>query len=422
MSIKTIISHSRILIIVTTIILTGCSSSGNRNTSIMNDSIAKGNYGYDSAFFSKNNIKTIELKDDEGKARIMIIPDYQGRVMTSTANGTNGKSFGWINYKLIESGVINSQFNPFGGEERLWFGPEGGPFSIYFKKGAEQVFDNWVVPKEIDTEPFEIKDQSPSSVAFTKNFSLTNASGSVLDLSVERKVKLLEISESESALSVKIDPSLAVVGYESANTLTNTGKVEWTQKSGALSIWVLAMFNPSEKGVVFIPFKKGDESEKGKIVTDDYFGKVPPDRLITGDGILFFRTDGKFRSKIGISPERAMPLCGSYDPDNKVLTLLWYSLPEKPAGYVNSKWGKQDDPFLGDVVNSYNDGPVADGSIMGPFYEIESSSPAAFLKPDESITHTQRIFHISGDEDKLNNITLQLFNLSVDQIKTSFTK
>jgi len=48
----------------------------------------------------------------------------------------------------------------------------------------------------------------------------------------------------------------------------------------------------------------------------------------------------------------------------------------------------------GDAVNSYNDGPVTDGSIMGPFYEIESSSPAANLSPGEKITHTQRIFHI----------------------------
>ena len=43
--------------------------------------------------------------------------------------------------------------------------------------------------------------------------------------------------------------------------------------------------------------------------------------------------------------------------------------------YVNGQWGPQEDPFAGDVINSYNDGPVEDGSIMGPFYEIETSSP-----------------------------------------------
>ncbi|HEX7585925.1 MAG TPA: DUF6786 family protein, partial [Prolixibacteraceae bacterium] len=170
----------------------------------------------------------------------------------------------------------------------------------------------------------------------------------------------------------------------------------------------------------FIPFKKGSDAELGKIVTDDYFGKVPADRLLVNDGVLFFKTDGKHRSKIGLSPQRSLPYCGSYDPKNQVLTILWFSKPEKPAKYVNSKWGKQDNTLSGDAVNSYNDGPVADGSIMGPFYEIESSSPAALLAPGEKITHKQRIFHISGDEAQLSLITEKLFNIPISEIKTAF--
>jgi len=180
------------------------------------------------------------------------------------------------------------------------------------------------------------------------------------------------------------------------------------------------MFNPSPGGVVFIPYKEGSESEAGKIVSDDYFGKVPSDRLIIKDGVIFFKTDGKFRSKIGLSPQRALSYCGSYDPEKQVLTLLWYSAPENPSNYVNSKWGKQTAPFKGDVVNSYNDGPVADGSIMGPFYEIESSSPAAMLSSGSSITHSQRIFHITGNEDKLSLITEKLFHITLSEIKQSF--
>jgi hypothetical protein len=88
--------------------------------------------------------------------------------------------------------------------------------------------------------------------------------------------------------------------------------------------------------------------------------------------------------------------------------------------YVNSKWGKQEDPLKGDAVNSYNDGPVEDGSIMGPFYEIESSSPAALLNPGESLTHTQRVFHITGDEKQLDKIVQKIFNVSLDQIKEAF--
>ncbi len=158
------------IILVLPVIFFGCSSSGSSNSKKMKNKIQEGNYNFDISFFNKNKIQTIELKDENGKACVMLVPDYQGRVMTSTADGGNGKSFGWINYKFIESGNVSSQFNPYGGEERLWFGPEGGPFSIYFKKGDEQVFSNWVVPKEIDTEPFEITDQSQFSVGFQKEF------------------------------------------------------------------------------------------------------------------------------------------------------------------------------------------------------------------------------------------------------------
>ncbi len=397
------------------VLLLACAFPGNKNSTM-----AKGSYGYDVALFERKKIQTIELKDDKQKACLLLVPAYQGRVMTSSANGKNGVSFGWINYKLIESGAVSTQFNPYGGEERLWIGPEGGPFSIYFPEGKEQVFANWVVPKEIDTLPFETVNQTSNSVTFRKEFALTNASGTNLKVGIDRTVKLLSHAEAEQALQISIDKSLNFVAYESENVLTNKGDSGWDEKTGFLSLWLLAMFNPSEKGVVFIPYKTGSETDLGKIVTDDYFGKVPAERLIVKDGVLFFKTDGKYRSKIGISSQRALPYCCSYDQTSKVLTLLWYSKSEGPAKYVNSKWGHQDDPLSGDATNSYNDGPVEDGSVMGPFYEIESSSPAAILAPGEKITHKQRIFHISGDEAQLSLITERLFNLPISVVKQVF--
>ncbi len=408
--------------IVPLVFLVACASPTKKKSNMVNQktNFVKGSYGYDIAFFENKNIQTIELKDDLSKASLLLLPGYQGRVMTSSAKGNEGTSFGWINYKLIESGEVSNQFNPYGGEERLWVGPEGGPFSIYFPKGKEQIYANWMVPKEIDTKPFEVVTQTPSSVSFRREFALPNASGTNMEIGLERSVKLLTCVEAEKALQLSLDTSLNYVAYESENILTNKGKSAWTEETGFLSIWLLAMFNPSEEGVVFIPFKEGSEAELGKIVTDDYFGKVPSDRLVVKNGVIFFKTDGKCRSKIGISPKRALSYCGSYDPIKRVLTLLWYSKPEMPAKYVNSKWGNHDNLLSGDVVNSYNDGPVEDGSVMGPFYEIESSSPAAILSPGEKITHKQRIFHISGDETKLSLITEKLFNLPIFAIKQAF--
>jgi hypothetical protein len=399
-----------------------CTTPSSKKTKMMNqkNDTIPGTYGYDVAFMKAHKMDFVELRDDAGKACLLISPALQGRVMTSSANGESGKSFGWINYKHISSGKVSEQFNPYGGEERFWLGPEGGPFSIYFPQGKEQSFENWIVPKEIDTVPFDIKSQATNAVSFAKDFELTNTLGTKMEIGVERTVKLLSKPDVEQVLATQLGDSLNFVAYESENTLTNRGQSAWNEKNGFLSIWLLCMFNPSEKGVVFVPYKQGAESEMDKVVTDDYFGKVPADRLIQKDGMLFFKVDGKFRSKIGISPQRALPFCGSYDPDNKVLTLLWCSLPEKPMKYVNSKWGKQDDPLRGDAINSYNDGPVADGSIMGPFYEIESSSPAALLPSGEKITHRQRIFHISGSEAQLSQLTQKLFGIQVTEVAQAF--
>jgi hypothetical protein len=422
MRIITKISHIPVFLLIWLLVTMSCTNTCKNKSDSMETQYQKGSYGYDKSFFKKNNINIIELQDSLSGASILIVPKYQGRVMTSTSAGNRGKSYGWINYSLIECGNLNPQFNPFGGEERLWLGPEGGPFSIYFRKGGDQVFTNWKVPAELDTVAFDIVASGKDFADFRKDFSIINASGTEMQIGIERSVRLLSRSETEKAIGIPLDDSVSFVAYESENTLKNMGKNDWTPATGFLSIWMLAMFNPSEKGIVFIPFKPGSESELGKIVSDDYFGKVPSDRLIVKEKILFFKTDGKYRSKIGISPKRALPFCGSYDPVAGILTLLWYSAPEKQASYVNSKWGKQDDPLKGDVVNSYNDGPVEDGSVMGPFYEIESSSPAAFLAPGGKLTHKQIIFHLSGEPSRLNIVTKKLFNVSIEEIVETFIK
>jgi len=54
-----------------------------------------------------------------------------------------------------------------------------------------------------------------------------------------------------------------------------------------------------------VPIKSGPESELGVKTTSDYFGPVPADRLGVRDNVIFFAADGKFRSKIGISPKRS---------------------------------------------------------------------------------------------------------------------
>lgn len=376
-----------------------------------------GSYGYDKAFLEGNGVKLIELKSDDNLARLIIVPAYQGRIMTSTAGGETGKSFGWINYKFIESKEQSPQFNVYGGEERFWIGPEGGPYSIYFSQGTDQVYENWKVPPVIDTEEYGIESISEKSAKFIKQAKLVNANGTEFNISIERTVTLLTKADVETAFRIAIPEGIQVVAYQTDNVLTNTGQEAWTKDRGLLSIWLLSMFNPSPETTVFIPYNIDVE---GTVVNDEYFGKVPSERLIVDSNAIYFKVDGKYRSKIGIPPQRAKELCGSYDSGAKVLTLLWCSLPDKPKVYVNSQWGIQVDPYQGDVINSYNDGPVEDGSIMGPFYEIETSSPAAELNPAGSIRHIQKIIHLQGEEADLAELVSTLFSLDLKDISGKF--
>ncbi|HUT25327.1 MAG TPA: DUF6786 family protein, partial [Sumerlaeia bacterium] len=185
--------------------------------------------------------------------------------------------------------------------------------------------------------------------------------------------------------------------------------------------WILGMFQPTPKTTIVIPFNPGPEGRLGPKINDKYFGKVPAERLIVKDDALFFRGDGKCRGKIGIPPRRAKPICGSYDAARRVLTLVQYTKPEGAADYVNSMWELQKEPYAGDVVNSYNDGPAGpEGSLLGPFYELETSSPAAALKPQESITHIHRTFHFEAREKDLDAIARKTLGVGLREIKKAF--
>ncbi len=382
----------------------------------MNGGTAK--FGEDLDFLKKHT-DVVVLSDKTGSAQIALAPAYQGRVMTSTARGLDGISFGWINKKLIASGKTKKHINAFGGEERFWMGPEGGQFALYFAPGVPFDFDHWQVPPVIDTEPFELVSKTAGKAVFTKTCTLQNYSETKFDIKIDRTVRLLSRNSAAKKLKINLPDSVGAVAYETLSKITNNGRKKWSKKTGLLSIWILSMFNPSPETTVVIGFEPGPESELGPKVNDSYFGKVPPDRLVVKDDLLFFRADGKYRSKIGLSPLRAKPVLGSYDARNKVLTIIQYSKPEGVTDYVNSMWQIQDKPFTGDVANSYNDGPNEAGDIMGPFYEIESSSPAIELAPGQALSHTHRVFHFAGPEPDLNKITIETLNVTLDEIKNA---
>jgi hypothetical protein len=369
----------------------------------------------------KANVQVVELTDDEGRARVAVVPAYQGRAMTSTARGADGWSLGWINEELISSWETLPHINPYGGEDRFWFGPEGGQFAVFFEQGDPFDLEHWQTPPVVDTEPFELMAANSIRAVFRRRASLTNYSGFTFDLQIDRTVRLLSPADVASHFRLPDLDSLDVVAFESENGVTNTGSEPWAKETGLLSIWILGMFPPSDRATVVIPFIPGPEDELGPVVNDAYFGKVPADRLVVEEERLFFRADGLHRSKIGISPHRALPVAGSYDPEREVLTLVQLTLPVGVHDYVNSMWQLQDEPFAGDVVNSYNDGPPEPGAKpLGPFYELESSSPALELEPGESQVHVHRTAHFQGSAEALDPIARAALGVGIAEIEAKF--
>ncbi|MBI3758465.1 MAG: hypothetical protein HY269_01770 [Deltaproteobacteria bacterium] len=402
--------RAAITLLAATALLTGCSqmnaNSGNRD------------FNGDVKFLAKHT-KVVTLGTGDGP-KVAVVPAWQGRVMTSTSGGKNGAGYGWINDELIFEGKTKPHIMPWGGEDRFWMGPEGGQYAIFFKPGDKFDLEHWQTPAVIDTQGYEVVSQNAHEVVFRHKTQFANYSGAKFNVQIDRTVRLLSEGDIRTLLGVQTGKDVRAVGYESENRISNIGNNAWEKTSGLLSVWILGMFKHSPTTTVTIPFNPGPESERGPIVNDTYFGKVPPDRLKVAAATIFFKGDGQMRTKIGVGPKRCKEFLGSYDPARNLLTIVNYTLPPGATDYVNSMWEMQKEPFGGDVVNSYNDGPPAPGAKpLGPFYELETSSPAAALKPGESLLHVHRTFHFEGPAKELDPIAKRLLGVGVDEIANS---
>ena len=175
--------------------------------------------------FLRDHTTVIVLSDpgDPGGAQVVVAPQYQGRVLTSTTGGDDAPSFGWIGRAAISSRSRQPHMNVFGGEDRFWLGPEGGQFSLYFAKGDPFDLDHWQVPPDFDWGGWEVASRSSTSARFQKRMSLQNYSGTRFEMEVDRTVRLLSGGEIAMFLGDKPGDAVRTVAFESANTVSNIG-------------------------------------------------------------------------------------------------------------------------------------------------------------------------------------------------------
>jgi hypothetical protein len=365
----------------------------------------------DDVKFLRRHSPIIELQHEQ--ARVAIAPDLQGRVMTSSF-APDGLSLGWVNRPTIAAGEQNVQFNNYGGQDRFWLGPEGGPFTLFHRKGQPQDYSTWIVPDAFNKGGFEVSESNASAVRLQRSMHLVNAQGTMISLDVTRTIRALSRHDAEGMLEVSLPAEVRFVGFVSKNRIRNTGPVALGREHGTVAIWILGMYPGRPSTVVVAPYR---DSAAGPKVNTAYYPDQPSSRVVVDreHQAILFHADGDCRSKFGLTAESARDRLGSIDFAHRVLTIILFDCPAEAARYVNCLMSPaQDDPYGGDVLNSYNHF----GELR--FYELESASPAAFLAPNESIGHAHHTLQFQGTIPALSAIAEKALGVSLQHVHERF--
>jgi hypothetical protein len=308
-----------------------------------------------------------------------------------------------MNRELIAKPPVPRGFNNFGGEDRLWLAPEGGPYGLYFDPGAKQELANWYVPLVMDGGPRTVAAKDATSITFRDRIQMKNVKSVAFDLSIERKVEVLDKAALEALLGVPFPKGMKFVAFRTTNTLKNEAKAALPEE-GLIAPWILGQFKPSAQNTVLMPFRG-----KPDVIKKDYFGVVPEDRLTvaltpgTDGGVARFKADSQLRTKIGCSAAGALGWLGAWDAQRGVLTLVNHSLPPAGAVVPDCNWiDPNPKAKSGDVATSYNHGQEP------RFFELESIGPAMPAAPGGSVTHVQTTIHLTGDPATLAALAAKL--------------
>ncbi len=376
-------------------------------------------FGQDLNFFSQHNSDVLVL--GEGDSLVAISPKYQGRVLTSTFDGVDGVSLGWINHELLADNKAGLSTYQIGGEDRFWVGPQGGDFSLFFKQGDMPSLENWKAPIAFSRDPWKLIASSNTQAKFEKDADFENAQGVRFKVRAEREITVLNRAQVSEILGIEIPSTVKLVAFQSFNKLTNTGDSKWNPNTGLVNISVQSCFNANRGVNVFIPYRSGDVSKLGEVVRKNFYdtSAAGKDRLKVDSAYISFNADGKVMSEIGVSAKRSEGIALSYDSKNNLLTIILYIKPsDNSRAYLRNSWRGASKRFGGDAISIFNNGPLARTSVISdPFYEISTHSPALSLDIGKSQFHLQRTFHFSGSEYDLGLISYKLTGIAIGELR-----
>lgn len=347
------------------------------------------------------------LRGDISGRIVVLAPTLMGRVMCCGFDGEEGASNGYVLEEQLREGFSKSgegAWNNFGGEERLWFGPDGGAFGLQFKPGP-QIYENYFLPPAMNDQQYELFRTDEKSATFGTTLQMTNVAGHRICLKITREVSILERSPYEAG-----SRTLECVGFVSKTTAENVGDEPLTRQTGPFYLWTPGQFDCSDHTIIMAPIQAGNVEERGEPFCMDYIPKVCPGGKMDerfwsiGEDRVLIKASGRAQTKIDFWKRRSLGRLGAVDLEKAVLTCVdvaVYDDMDYAAGY----WLPYDgDPYDGAVMSVF----VLAGDIhtqgIPLFYELEGMSPALFLAPGESFCHESRTAHLRGERRALATV------------------
>ena len=243
--------------------------------------------------------------------------------------------------------------------------PKAASSRLYFSQGDAFDLDHWQVPEAFDWGKWDVDSKSADAVRFRRRMTLVNYSGTPLDVDVDRNVRLLRPADFATHLGTQLWTGRSHGGIRIVQH-------DHERRARAVAAQFGARVRLDSRDVHAVSQDDNHDSLRARRGIDA--GPRRQRRVLRQSAVrspardkdrsIFFRGDGQYRSKIGLSPSRARSVAGSYDDERHVLTLVQYTRPPDASEYVNSMWEMQREPFKGDVINSYNDGPPAPGNRL----------------------------------------------------------
>lgn len=365
---------------------------------------------------SGENVYELGPPDAPGsRSRILVAPGLNGRLLTSRVGEV--ESVGYVNREAIRRGAVDPAFNNFGGQDRLWIGPEAEAFGFYFEPGAPFDREVWRVPAPLNEGGMEVLSMESDRIRMGRELQLVNHSGHEFRIGLEREVGVLDPESLNEEIGIPLPGGVELCASYSLNTITNRGEEAWSHETGLPAIWILGQYNAGERTIILAPFRAGRDEDLGPPFFDDYFGKVSeetPERLVVLDSTVIFRADARREGKFGLGARRTTGFAGSYDPDLDLLLVCKFDSDPEARFQPAYTWLENNPrPFSGDAFQAYNADRASNPE--NTFYELESASPALELAPGESLTHRHAVFAFQGPRTLLDPIAREILGVGLDE-------